>query len=217
MIDFASARKSMVAGQIMTNGVRRASVIQAMLYLPREVFVPEAFKAISYSGKEIPLSEDRALLEPMVLGRLLDAAKITNDNKVLDIAAGTGYSTTILSFISENVTSLESYPHYAETIRKNVKTFHRENVTVVENALSEGYAANAPYDLILINGAVDIIPQTIIDQLSPDGRLITVFNEGLFGKATICTPKKEGYHRKFIFDCGAVKIPDFAFKKTFTL
>ena len=167
-LTFEPMRRAMVASQLRTTGVNDPRVIAAMGEVARERFVPAERSALAYADATVPLADGRALNPPMVLGRLLTEAQLQGDERALVIAAGTGYAAAVLARLVGSVTAVEE--------DKALTAFAREAladtaVTLVEGPLAEGWAAGAPYDFILIDGAVEYLPQAIIDQAADGARI----------------------------------------------
>src|SRR6185312_9526932 len=173
MIDSAAARRNMVDGQIRTQDVTDLRVIGAFLDVPREHFMPAGKAALAYLDLDVPVGEGtnpRRLLKPMVLAKLIQAATPAGTDRVLDVACGTGYSTAILSRLAGHVTALEEDATLARQAKKNFG----DTVTVVTGRLTAGWGAAAPYNVILLNGAAEIVPQPLFDQLADGGRLVCI-------------------------------------------
>lgn len=215
MIDYAAARLNMVESQLRTNKVTDAAVLDAFLNVPRERFVPPALRGIAYVDDDIPLPGGRSLMEPMVLARLLQLAAIGTSDKVLEIGCATGYASALLGRIAASVTALESDQRMAAQARALLKELGCTAVTVVEGKLTDGWRANAPYDVILINGAVGTIPSTISDQLAEGGRLVCVLlaesgptGTGL-GEAVVMTRAEGVLSNRPVFDAAVHALPGF--------
>ncbi len=164
MINEPAARLNMVEGQLRTNKVTDEAVLDGFLTTPRERFVPSNLRGIAYVDDDIPLGNGRFLVEPMVLARLLQLAEIGKDDKVLEIGCASGYATAILAKIAASVVAVESDPQLAAAARANLQALGIGNVQLQEAAMTAGWRAGAPYNVILINGAVGEIPA--VDQRS---------------------------------------------------
>lgn len=178
--DFAQLRQTMVDCQIRTFGVTDRAVIARFLEVPREIFVPAQSKALAYSdlalriGTPKPGRESRRLLTPMVLARLMQEAEVNSDDKVLDIASGTGYSAAILAGLAKDVTALEADAALQATTKSNLAAIGLDKIAVFTGALPDGVAERAPFDLIFVNGAVEGHLDHLFEQLREGGRLITL-------------------------------------------
>jgi len=185
MIDFAAARRQMVDGQVRPNDVTDPDIIEAMLELPRESFVPSAQAPIAYLDRDIPIDAGRCLLKPMVLAKLLQAADLEPGAQVLDVACGTGYSSALLARLGANVVALEDDPDRGRRCADTLARVGARNVTTVCGPLEAGWAELGPYEVILVNGRLEVEPQRLFQQLKDDGRLLGVFGTGPAGKAMI--------------------------------
>ena len=175
--NFEQMRRAMVASQLRTTGVNDPSVVAAMGAVPRERFVPPERCALAYADAVVPVGHDRALNPPMALGRMLTEARLRGREKALVIGAATGYSAAVLARLTGSVTAVEEVPELAEFARKALAG---TGVELVEGPLNEGHAAGAPYDFILIDGAVEYVPQVIVDQLADGGEFaLALLDEGV--------------------------------------
>ena len=215
MIDYAAARLNMVEGQLRTNKVTDAAVLSAFLDVPRERFVQPPLRGIAYVDDDISLGGGRVMIEPMVLARLLQFAAIRSGDRVLEIGGATGYATALLARIAGVVTALESDPSLAARARAMLKELDCVSAVVVEGALAEGWRSNAPYDVILLNGAVSIIPQAIGEQLAEGGRLVCVISpeastvSGGMGEAMLMTRAEGVLSSRPVFDAAVHPLPGF--------
>jgi protein-L-isoaspartate(D-aspartate) O-methyltransferase len=211
MFDFAAARRMMVDGQLRTNDVTDRRLIAAMLELPREYFVPQP--AIAYLDTDVALSDGaaaRRLLKPMVLAKLIQAADLRPESCVLDIGCGTGYSSALLAKLVQTVVALEVDPPLAERARANLSTVGAGNVDVVTGPLPAGWIAAAPYDAILLNGAAEVVPSSLLRQLRQGGRLVSVVGKAPASKAMLYLATGEQVSGVPIFDASAPALPGFA-------
>lgn len=207
--DYAAARQAMVDSQLRPQGVNDPAVIAAMSVVPREKFVPDDQKPLAYADRSIPLGEGRALPAPAVLGLLLTALATLRGERALVVGAGSGYSAAVLAELGLNVTSVEVSPALAEAARKN-------GVKAVEGPLVEGSAKGAPYDLILVDGAIDHIPDVLIDQLGDGGRLCGAIIEQGITRLFIGRRAGGGFGFQPIADVSTPVLPGFERPKTFT-
>lgn len=210
MTDFAAMRRNMVENQIRTNRVTDPRVIEAMETVPRELFVPKAMRAIAYIDEDIQVAPGRYLLEPMVMARLLQAAEIGADDVVLDIGCATGYGPALLARLAASVVGLESDAALADKASALLAELGVDNAAVVTGPLEEGYPKQAPYDVILIEGAVDEVPRAIADQLAEGGRLATVVRTSApMGRATVFLRLHGAISRRPVFDAAVPLLPGF--------
>lgn len=209
-MDFAKARRNMVESQLRTNKVVDPAVLDAMGAIPREQFVPESMAAVAYVDEDIPLGDGRFLMEPMVLGRLLQEARPTADDAVLLIGCGAGYGAAVLGRLCGAVFALESDPAVAAKATVLLSGLGADNAVVVEGPLDRGWPDEAPYGLILFNGAVDAVPDAIIGQLADDGRIATVIaGERGPGRATLIERRAGITSRRTLFDANTPALPGF--------
>ena len=189
--DFQELRVKMVDGQVRTTDVTEIAILSAMLTIAREKFVPQSRVSLAYIDEDIEVTSGRGgaqaryLMEPSPFARLVQLAEVRKGDRVLDVGCNTGYSSAVFAALSSSVVALESDAALAETAKTTLNELGLSNVNVVEGALAAGYAASAPYDVIFINGAVDVVPQTLLDQLAEGGRLVTVVGRGNAARATL--------------------------------
>ncbi|HEX4194744.1 MAG TPA: protein-L-isoaspartate O-methyltransferase [Stellaceae bacterium] len=221
MINEPAARLNMVEGQLRTNKVTDEAVLDGFLTVPRERFVPTHLRGIAYVDDDVPLGNGRFLVEPLVLARLLQLAEIGKDDKVLEIGCATGYATAILAKIAASVVAVENDPQLAAAARANLAALGLGNVQFQEAPLTAGWRAGAPYNVILINGAVGEIPAAIADQLAEGGRLVTVTEgsagpvEARCGRAVLMTRAEGKLSNRPAFDATVQSLPGFARRPAF--
>ncbi len=210
----------MVDGQIRTNKVVDPALIDAMRELPRELFVPGPKRAVAYIDEDVEVAPGRFLTEPMILARLLQAAQLDPDTIALDIGPATGYSTALLARLAGTVVGIESDKGLAEEADRLLQHLGIDNATVICAEMRAGYPKQAPYDVILINGAVDEVPTELIDQLSEGGRLVTVVGGadviGTVGRATVMVKASGTISPRAIFDAATPTLPGFERRPGFT-
>jgi protein-L-isoaspartate(D-aspartate) O-methyltransferase len=210
-MDFAAARINMVDSQLRPNKVADGALLDAFLMVPRERFVPVAFHDAAYFDDDLPLGNGRKLLSPMVLARLLAAAKIGATDKVLDIGCGPGYGTAIIARLAAGVTGVEEDADLARQARARLAELGVLHADIVDGPLVNGHAAGAPYDVIIIEGAVAAVPDAIAKQLAEDGRLVTVVKVGAgMAQATLMNRVQGALSRRPLFDAAAPMLPGFA-------
>lgn len=215
MIDFATARRMMVDGQVRPNDVTDLRIIAAMLEVPRERFLPPSKTQLAYLDLDIPLIEGpdgrarRRMLKPMLLAKMIQAADIRDGDSVLDVGCGSGYSSAIIAQLARNVVALEEDATLTLGAKENLYAFGITNVSAETGPLSAGYAARAPYDVILMQGATDVEPQTLFPQLRDGGRLVCV-RGGSAGKAMVYRRSGDDVSGCPVFDATASLLPGFA-------
>lgn len=208
-MDFNAARRNMVECQIRTSKVVDEAVVAAMLEVPRERFVPPPLQPVAYVDEDIEVGNGRFLMEPAVLARLLQEASITTSDVVLDIASGAGYGAAVMARMAATVFAQETDRELAARATQMFAELGLDNVVPVDGPLDEGCAKHAPFNVIVVEGAVDTIPDTIIDQLADGGRLVTVVQERGIGRATIVTRIGDHLSRRVAFDAAVPVLPEF--------
>jgi len=187
MIEFSAARESMVLSQLQPDRVSDQRIRDAMGDVPRERFVPDLFKTVAYIDEDLEIAPGRYLMEPRVFGRLMQAASIGPRDVVLDVGCGSGYSSAVIAQLAGTVVALESDQGLRELATSNLQQLSVDNVVVVSGDLSQGYATEAPYDVVFINGAVAEVPAALVEQLVDGGRLVAVVESDTVGKGTRVT------------------------------
>jgi protein-L-isoaspartate(D-aspartate) O-methyltransferase len=218
--DSISRRRTMVDCQIRTFDVTDQRVLVRFLEVPREIFLPEKSKDLAYSDAVVEVNSDpadgqpRQLLPPLVLARLLQSAAIKPDDKILDIAPGTGYSTALLAGLGADVTALEADPGFASRIAANLRACDVRHVDLVTGPLAQGVSKHAPYDLIFINGAVEAELETLFGQLKQGGRLVAI--QRFAGAANAHASKAVRFDKglrdvssRYLFDASAALLKEF--------
>lgn len=210
MFDAAAARRHMVDGQIRTADVTNPNLIAAMQAVPRELFAPPALATQAYSDGDLSLGRGRALLRPIVLGKLIQGADVRPGDRVLDVGCGTGYSAAVLAHMGAAVVALEEDADLAQRAEAVLARAGAGQVTVVRGPLTAGWPTAAPYDLILLDGAIELTPDALGRQLKPNGRLAAIFGRGPAAKAMIYRPIEGQLVGRPIFDAAALLLPGFA-------
>jgi protein-L-isoaspartate(D-aspartate) O-methyltransferase len=209
MNEYRSVRLNMVESQVRPNKVTDPALLDALLAVPRERFVPESLRGIAYVDDDVPLGNGRYLMEPMVFARLLQFAEIAGGDSVLDIGCGLGYSTAVMARLARRIVAVEDDSALLPGARSLLAGL--ANVTLVEAPLAGGCAQHAPYDVILLEGAVAAVPPAIAGQLGEGGRLLTVLHpEHGMGKAVLMTRRDGVLGRRVVFDAGTPLLPGFA-------
>lgn len=218
MLDFAAARRWMVEGQVRTADVTDLRIQGAMLELPRERFVSPDKAELAYLDLDLPIGPGgsraaRRLLKPMVLAKLLQMAEVSETGRVLDVGSATGYGAAVLARLAASVVALEEDDALFEQARGNLAG--AQNVKVVKGALTGGAPADAPFDLIVMEGATEVVPSTLLGQLANNGRLVCVLGRGPSGKAMIYRRIDGDVSGRPVFDASAPLLPGFAEKPAF--
>jgi protein-L-isoaspartate(D-aspartate) O-methyltransferase len=208
MIDTEAARNLMVDGQVRPNKVTDRRIIDAMRRLPRERFLPPALAPLAYSDAGVKLDGGRVLPEPMVIARLVQAAAVRPGDRALVVAAGSGYGAALLAACGADVTALEDDPALLALARAVLPAV-APAVKLVAGKLSEGVPAGAPYDIVLIEGAVESVPDALAAQLRADsGRLLAIrATDGRLGQAVLGERTSHGLRLQPLFDCATPLLP----------
>lgn len=211
--NFEHMRRAMIASQLRTTGVNDPRVLSALSAVPRERFVPENRVGTAYADAMVPLGEHRELNSPMSLGRLLSELRPQPEERALLIGAATGYSAAVLCRLCAAVTAVEEDADLAAFARRVLAD---TDVELVQAPLVEGHAAGAPYDFILIDGAVEFIPPALIGQLKEDGRLAAAILEQGVSRIAIGRRAGDGFGMSAVADVASTILPGFAKPRTFT-
>ncbi len=204
MNKYAQARLAMVHSQIRPNDVTDHRIQDAMAELPRELFVPKAQRARAYADSEIRLNDERVMLSPMHLAKLIHAAAIKPTDVVLDIGCGRGYSCALISRLAETVVGLESEGSgFASKAGERLSSVGADNAVVVEGDLKTGAPRQGPFDVIIVEGAVSKAPQAWFDQLADQGRLAVIERDGPVGRARVYSKSRGFVGEHSVFDADA--------------
>lgn len=209
MMDHAALRMKMVDGQIRTTDVTSHRVLNAFLSVRREDFVPERRKAVAYIDNDVEIAPGRYLMAPSPLAKMLQLAEIRPTDNVLDIGAGTGCVSALLSHLAGSVVGLESDPELAAAAKANMEAIGPSNVTIVTGDLVTGCSAKAPYDVIVVSGAVEEIPEALFAQLKEGGRLVAIVGRGLSSGARIYVRESGRHSERFAFNASVQMLPGF--------
>ena len=217
MKDFQSLRRMMVDTQVRPSDVTKYPVIEAMLAIAREDFVPDALRAAAYAGAPVDLGDGRAMFEPRTLAKILDAIDLKSDELVLDLGAGLGYGAAVMARMAEFVVALEEDEALAAEAEARLSAAGIDNVAVLSGPLAEGDARHGPYDVIVIEGAVQQIPSSIIEQIKDGGRIVAIFAGNNTGTVRIGYRIGADVDWRSAFDAGAPVLPGFAASIEFAL
>jgi protein-L-isoaspartate(D-aspartate) O-methyltransferase len=213
MPNFADLRRTMVDGQIRTGGVTDLRLLAALLDVPRERFVPHGRIDLAYLDRDIVVTAPgrpvRKLMKTMVLAKLLEALDLSESDRVLDIGCATGYSAAVIGRLARAVTALEEDPDLVQAAKRALSEVTAGNVSVVSGPLKAGWPAGGPYDVIILDGATEVVPQQLHAQLKPGGRLACVLQQGPAGKAMLFRSLEGELSGRPIFDAAAPLLPGF--------
>jgi protein-L-isoaspartate(D-aspartate) O-methyltransferase len=211
MSGFSTARQKMVDGQVRTSDVTDTRILDAMLALPRENFVPESKRALAYLDLDLNVAEadeqQRFLLKPVLTAKLLQAAALSETDNVLIVGAATGYAAAIAGRLAGRVTATESDPALSARAASVLAGLGLSNVTVRTAGAAVGDSADAPYDAIVLNGATEIMPDGLFGQLKEGGRLVGVFANHRPSRALIVTRSHGDLGHRTLFDAAAPVLP----------
>jgi protein-L-isoaspartate(D-aspartate) O-methyltransferase len=211
MSDFATARQKMVDGQVRTADVTDHRILDAMLALPREEFVPSSKRALAYLDLDLDVSEagsaPRCLITPMLMAKLLQAAEIRTGDNVLVVGCASGYAAAVAGRLAGKVTATERDEALAATAKDALSRVGLSNVAIKVAEPPAGDSAEAPYDVIVLNGATEIVPETLCGQLRDGGRLLGVFAATRPPRATIVTRSHGDFGHRTLFDASATVLP----------
>ena len=214
-MDYAAARHAMVESQIRTNRVTHPGLVAALEAIPRELFVPARLRGIAYVDEALPLGDGRYLMEPLAFALLAQMAEIGPKDVVLDIGCATGYSAAVLAKLAGTVVAVEEQPDFVREANRLLPELTADNTAVIEGRLVEGCPRQGPYDAIVIEGGVGEIPDAIIEQLGPSGRLACIVSGSGRGKGTLVPRYGSTINRRVVFDAGTPLLPGFERRPTF--
>ncbi len=217
MYPTSSQSLNMVLGQIITNDVLDKRILTALNTVKREDFLPSRLHGCAYVDEDLSMGDGRFLLEPLTFARMLQLAEITPACRVLCIGALSGYSAAVLAWLASHIVATDVDANYIEQTRANLKKLNLTNVDIQQvKSMADGYALSAPYDVILVNGAIDFVPEDLASQLAIGGRLVAVHrkaarpasSQGL-GKILMVRRIHNQLQSREYFDCGAPLLAGF--------
>ncbi|WP_424984458.1 protein-L-isoaspartate O-methyltransferase family protein [Microbulbifer sp. S227A] len=217
MTDFALRRRMMVDTQVRPSDVTKFPIIDAMLKVEREAFLPDALREAAYSGENIALADRRVMLEPRTLAKMLDVLNISRNELVLDVGCAQGYSSVVVARMAEAVIAVEEDAEMAAEAQAAMVQSGADNVVLHEGALADGAAEHGPYDVILIQGGVAQVPDAIAAQLKDGGRIACLFMEAALGVVKIGYKTAGTVSWRFAFNASAPVLPGFEKEAAFAL
>lgn len=215
-MDYAKARAAMVESQVRPNDVTDPRLVSAMRTLPRERFAPLHLKPMAYGDLELEIGPGRYLLRPRDLSKLISNLAPKAEDRALEIACATGYGAAVLAEMAREVFALDSDPDLSFAARAALESAGLSNVKAVSTALKDGWLEAAPYDVILVNGAVEIVPEAWLKQLAPGGRLGVIVRDGVAGSARIYTRSQETVAYRVAFDAAPPIVPGLERPRAFS-
>lgn len=217
MTDFAARRTMMVDTQVRPSDVTKFPIIDAMLSVPREVYVPGSKREAAYMGENVEIGAGRVVLEPRTLAKLLESLDIQPTDVVLDLGCGLGYSTAVIARLADVVVAVEEDAQLAKDAQGTLSAEGVDNAAVIAGPLAGGAAKHGPYDVITIQGGVEALPAALLDQLKDGGRIGCVFMEGALGVARIGYKIDGAVTWRFAFNAAAPVLAGFAAQNGFVL
>lgn len=215
MADYAARRSTMVDTQVRPSDVTKFPIIDAMLSVPREIFVPAERREAAYLGENLDLGGGRVLLEPRTLAKMLDGLDIRGDELVMDVACAQGYSSAVIAEMAEAVVAVDEADRL-NGAQESLGQINADNVILHEGNPAEGAAEHGPYDAIVVEGGVEELPAAILDQLKDGGRIACLFMEGQLGTVRIGYKIDGKMSWRFAFNASAPVMPGFEKKRAFT-
>lgn len=210
MMDFAQRRTMMVDTQVRPNDVTSYPVIEAMLNVPREEYVPDNLRDVAYVEENLEIGHDRVLLEARTIGRMIDALQLQNSDLVLDVACGYGYASALIARIAEAVVAIDSAEELTSEAQTRLAAQEVFNVAVTKAALTAGCPGQAPYDAIVITGgSIEEFPEALGEQLRDGGRAVAVMREGHLGICKIGIKNDGVITWRYLFNASAPSLPEF--------
>lgn len=209
-IDFTAVRQQMVDNQVRTTDVTEHRLLDALLSVPRENFVPADKKSLAYIDADIELSKQgRFIMDPSPLAKLLQAAEVQSNDNVLEVGAGSGYVSAVLAHLADHVTALEVDTDLAALAKDNLANGGYANVSVVSGDLAAGHKASAPYDIIFVNGSVGVEPTQLFAQMADSGRMVVVIGYGRAAQALLYVKENNQVSSRKLFNLSIPVLPGF--------
>ena len=217
MANFETRRTMMVDTQVRPSDVTKFPIIDAMLTVPREAFVPTSLREAAYVGENLTLPGGRTMLDPRTLAKMLDALDVSPSDVLLDVGCGLGYSTAVAAHLAEFVVGLEDDAERAAEAQGNLSDAGIDNAAVMTGPLNEGVAKSGPYDVVVIHGGVEVVPDALTAQLRDGGRIAALFVQGALGTVRIGLKVDGRVNWRDAFNAGAPVIEGFRRMAAFAL
>jgi protein-L-isoaspartate(D-aspartate) O-methyltransferase len=217
MSDFTARRTMMVDTQVRPSDVTKFPIIDAMLTVPRENFVPAAQREAAYMGENLDLGQGRVLLEPRTLAKMLDALAITPNELVLDIGSAMGYSAAVIAHLAEAVVAVEEDEAMVAEAQEALVAGGSDNAILHKGPLAEGAAGHGPYDVVVVQGGVAQMPEALLAQLKDGGRIAGLFMEGALGEVRIGHKRGGQISWRMAFNAAAPVLDGFQREVAFQL
>jgi protein-L-isoaspartate(D-aspartate) O-methyltransferase len=216
-MDHAVARRNMVDSQIRPSGITDLKLIEALGRIPREAFLPRSEQGLAYMGGEIEVAAGRVLSAPLTIARLIQLADIQPSDVVLHVGAGGGYGSALLAQLASTVVALDSDAALVESANRVLTELGILNVVILQSDMVNGYPKQAPYDVIVIEGLVSDVPESLLSQLAEGGRLAALVSAkaGKLGRGTVFVKQKGSFGHRELFDAAATPLPGFEAKADF--
>ncbi len=214
-MNFADARVNMVKSQLRPVRITDPGVLEAMIEAPREAFVPEDKQGVAYADDHLSIGAGRYMLSPLATAQLLQAARVREDDAVMVVGCGSGYSAALLSRMAGAVVAVEEDAGLASKAETLLTEQEASNVIVVRAALTEGHPEQAPYDVIVIDGAVTEVAPALLDQLADGGRLVAILSDGTTGRVALMNKVGGAVGRREIFDINVPTLSGFEAQPSF--
>lgn len=217
MKDFADRRRMMVDTQVRPSDVTKFPIIDSMLNVARENFVPDAQREAAYADVQVDCGDGRFLLEARTLAKILDVLNIESDESVLDVGVGLGYSSAVTARMAQLVVAVEEDKVLSEEAQSLLMEAGADNAIVHNGDLAAGAAEHGPYDVIMIQGGVEAVPEALTAQLKDGGRVAAIFMEGALGTVRIGHKSGDRVSWRYAFNATAPVLPGFEKVRAFSL
>lgn len=203
---FEDARREMVARQIQDRGICTERVLEAMRTVPRHLFVPAEYVEASYTDEPLPIGEGQTISQPFMVAAMAEALLLKGSERVLEIGAGSGYQAAVLSLLAGEVMAIEAQGALASSARERLMRLGYANVMVEQGDGSQGWAAGAPYDAILVTAGAPSVPPPLVEQLAEGGRLVIPVGGAEHQELIRITKRQGGFSQDFLYDCRFVPL-----------